>query len=429
MSSILFFFIMIGFTGIAVVFPFGGLLFYIWLELLSPQLMMYGPLQSIPYSWILGGACFIGWLFQEKAKFRQIDAFVVLLTLFTIWISITTVMAVFPEPAYVKWDRTIKILAAGLLLALMLNSRNRVEAFLWTLAIIFGLLAFRAAIRTIATGGGGGLIVVGMGGFLGDRNVLALSLAMAFPLMLCLGKYSNVFPRNRLFSITVFSGAIASLIGVLGTQSRGGVLSLIAVGAVMVMFTQKKMLAAFLATLVSLIILVLAPEAVFERMATIGDYEKEGSAAGRVNSWIWAWNYFLGNPLGGGFGVFRLNVSSAEKNEYGWLEAHSTIFEILAENGFIGTVLFIILMFISAKACMRSLKNSRIQKDVYVERISQTVLAMLAGLYLGSAFLSLSTSPLFFYMFVLSCRLKVMLQVEEKSQTKQARRVYAQSMR
>jgi putative inorganic carbon (hco3(-)) transporter len=406
---------MVVFIGIAFIFPFGGILFYIWLELLSPQLLMYGPLQSIPYSLLLGLACLIGWLIKEKDKFAQFDLLVTLLCLLALWISYTTFFAVFPEPAFVKWDRTVKILGAGILLALMLNSRERLEAFLWSFVIIIGLLAVRAAIRTIATGGGGGLIIIGIGGFLTDRNALALSLAMAFPLMLCLGKFSNVFPRNRLFSVTVYSGAVACVIGILGTQSRGGVLSLLAVIGVMVVFTKRKFLAAAVASLLVPIGFLLAPQQTIDRLATIKEYDQESSAAGRVNAWNWAWEYFKDNPLGGGFGVFRLNTSGVVGGELGYLEAHSTFFEILAENGFIGTALFLFLMILSALACLKSLKIARKANDAYAERVSQATLAMVAGLYLGSAFLSLSTSPLFFYTFVLCNRLQAMVKSSAKT--------------
>ncbi len=388
---------------------------------------MYGPMQSLPYSLILGLAVLIGWVVNEKHRFKQFDVFVVLLILFILWISFTTFNAVFPEPAFVKWDRTYKILSSGVLLALMLNSRARVEAFLWSLAIIFGLLAFRSAIRTIGTGGGGGLIVIGIGGFLTDRNVLAICLAMAFPLMLCLGKYSHVFPRNRIFSITVFSGAAASVIGLLGTQSRGGILSLAMVTFVMLTFTKRKVVAWLLAAIVIPIVLLLAPDEVWERMSTLKQYDQESSAAGRIEAWRWAWKYFLNNPLGGGFGVFRLNSNVAANSETSYLEAHSTYFEILAENGAIGTGIFLLLMLLSAMACLKSLRQSRKVKDTYVERVSEAVMAMLAGLYLGSAFLSLSTSPLFFYMFVLCGRLHVMLPKMEQIGPKNSKSLLAKT--
>jgi putative inorganic carbon (hco3(-)) transporter len=428
MSSILFFAMMVAFCGTAIVFPFGGLLFYIWLELLSPQLIMFGPFQNLNYSLVLGLCVFIGWLFKEKGKLKQLDFLVVCLCLFALWISVATIQAVFPEPAFVKWDRTIKILAAAVLLALMLNSRDRVEAFLWALTIIFGLLAFRGALRTIETGGGGGLIVVGMGGFLTDRNVLALALAMAIPLMLCLGRYSKVFPRNRTFSLVVFFGCAASLIGLLGTQSRGGILALAVVGIVMTLFTDKKIVAACTTTFIAALVLAFAPQELWDRMSSIKDYEQESSAAGRVNAWNWAWNYFLEHPMGGGFGIFRLNVAGVTNDSYGgYLEAHSTFFESIAESGFIGTGLFVTLMIYSVIATLICLRKAKSANDVYVQRICQAVLAMLAGLYVGSMFLSLSTSPLFFYMFALSGRLRVMLQSKQSLPTPRSAKAFVKS--
>ncbi len=75
-------------------------------------------------------------------------------------------------------------------------------------------------------------------------------------------------------------------------------------------------------------------------MNTIGD-STESSSAGRIDSWMWGWNFALSHPVtGGGYHSFLLHQTGTIENP-AYLEAHNIFFETLGDHGFPGLFLMI----------------------------------------------------------------------------------------
>ena len=65
--------------------------------------------------------------------------------------------------------------------------------------------------------------------------------------------------------------------------------------------SSKKVLMGVVLAFMAVSLLIFMPESWHERMGTINTYEQDGSAMGRINAWIMAWNLACDRWIGGGF--------------------------------------------------------------------------------------------------------------------------------
>ncbi len=212
---------------------------------------------------------------------------------------------------------------------------------------------------------------------------------MTVPLLYyCARQTHRAWLRAGLYTTMVLTALAA-----IGTQSRGALLGMAAMG---VMFwlksRQKFMIAVYAATAVLLVIAFMPPEW-YERMATIKSYEEDRSATGRINAWHMAWNLASDRPLGGGFETFgREMFHRYAPNPGDFRDVHSVYFEVLGEHGFVGLGLFLILVgftWFSASGLMRETKTIPEMRWLG-ELTAMTQVSMIAyataGAFLGMAY-------------------------------------------
>lgn len=156
-------------------------------------------------------------------------------------------------------------------------------------------------------------------GVFADPNDLAMLFVCCFPLMFYLASQSG-----KLLKLFWWSGAVALGFGVYLTDSRGGLLGILAIVGVWSSRSLGKVATGVLAA-IALPALIAAT-----RLSNLDAGEE--SAAGRVDAWYTALELFQHSPLTGvGFGLFT---------EYNDLTAHNSWLLVLAELGLPGYVLW-----------------------------------------------------------------------------------------
>jgi putative inorganic carbon (HCO3(-)) transporter len=182
------------------------------------------------------------------------------------------------------------------------------------------------------------------GYFMGDGNDFSWGICVFLPftLYLIIGKHGI---------LTRCVGAVAlgaSLLAIVGGQSRGATLAL----AAMVLYfwllvaKRKALGVAVLAVGVGLVV-VLAPPQYLQRMHTVVDYGDDTSATGRIAAWTAATQMAFDYPLGVGASNFNSAYGRFYRTPDGpirWISAHSTYFKVLAEYGFPGLALWISIL-------------------------------------------------------------------------------------
>ena len=141
------------------------------------------------------------------------------------------------------------------------------------------------------------------GGAFGDPNDLALDFVIVLPLTLWL------LTRSRRGSARLLCLAMLVLLvaGVVASQSRGGLLGLLAVVALMILGSRHRLLIAAAAAGLGLFVVAAAPPQTWERIHTIRNYQADENAQNRLSLWRTGLQMWSDHPLTGvGPGAFPI---------------------------------------------------------------------------------------------------------------------------
>jgi probable O-glycosylation ligase (exosortase A-associated) len=161
---------------------------------------------------------------------------------------------------------------------------------------------------------------------------------------------------------------------------------------------------------------LLIPSQWSDRMGTIKTYEQDNSALGRLNAWATAWNLVLDRPItGGGFNVFFVRdvFRKYAPDPTDIRDVHSSYFEMLGEQGFIGLAVYIALITATLSSLTalkwRLKRNPEIHwPQHYPDMLQVSLIAYL----IGGAFLGRAYFDLFYQMVAAAVVLKQLVNQE-----------------
>lgn len=263
------------------------------------------------------------------------------------------------------------------------------------LITFFGLLVGIVAISNQINGIGlveGSRVTIGreIGSVLGDPNDLAL--VLMFPVAFA----CSLIMTEKIGTYTKLLGwisAITLFLAIMATQSRGGLLGMMAIFAVYgYRRIHSKTLFITIAIMLASALFVVA--GISDR-ASGGAAEAgiDASAMGRIFAWQAAFGMALHNPLSGvGLNNFYYNYYYYSPHWDGLNHAvHSTWFGVLAETGFVGLFAFIFCMFLLIRTSLRCLNRiEKNQKKVSpaIHAAAQAIFAGLLGTIVSATFLT-----------------------------------------
>jgi probable O-glycosylation ligase (exosortase A-associated) len=140
-------------------------------------------------------------------------------------------------------------------------------------------------------------------------------------------------------------------------------------------------------------VLYFMPGAWDARMATIENYQADGSAMGRINAWQMAFNLALDRPFfGGGFETFQPEAFLQwAPNPHAVHDAHSIWFEVLGEHGFVGLMLYLLMWFFSWRTASMIIRLSKGQAGLkWANDLAKLIQVALVGFWVGGSFLGLA---------------------------------------
>ena len=330
-------------------YPFVGLLVWAWFTLGTPHQAAYAA-QTLPLNLAIAAITFVAFFFHgEFGKVRLTPLSWIILA-FTLWLIVSQVFSVWPENSAEPFDRLLKIMVFVFLCAATATSRLRFHALLWVLALVMGFHGAKGGAFTIAKFGAGRVEGI-PGTILGDNNHLGISLVATLPVFF----YLAGRVRNRWVRWAVYGVAGLSVVAVIGTQSRGALLALVALAGWAWLRSDKKLLTGALGAVVVLSAIPFLPESYKERMDTISEADEDASFLGRVDAWVISYQLARENPLTG-VGLrnsYRLEVSEAVSDRTP-RASHSIYFEILGGMGFVGLGLYLAMLGYGILAAMRA---------------------------------------------------------------------------
>jgi probable O-glycosylation ligase (exosortase A-associated) len=251
---------------------------------------------------------------------------------------------------------------------------------------------------------GGGYHVFGPDGSdIQENNALAVAVLMIIPLMIYLYRYP---PRDWVKKIMPYC-ILFSLASVIGSQSRGAVLAILAVGAFFWWKTKSKLLTAMAFVMLTMLVLMFMPQSWHDRVNSISEYQQDSSSMERIRAWEYSIAIANDRLTGGGFASW--SPETYYKYEI-WSEkafvAHSIYFSVLNDGGWPGLFLFLLILFLMWKQLREVIKitaNDPERADYhFLARMLQiSIVAFLAG----GAFLSLSYFDLAWHFMAITIAL------------------------
>jgi len=404
--------IFFGFLWFVFARPYVGIYIWTWLSLMNPHRLTYGFAFSFPFAQITAIVTLISMLVSKEPVRIPWTRETILLLIFVLWMLFTTLFSFFPDPAWEQWGKVWKIMLMIYVTLILINTRQKLDWLVWVIVLSLGLYGVKGGIFTILTGGA--FRVQGpLGSFISGNNEMALALIMIIPLMRYLQlQTEHLWLRHGLTVSMLFTGIAA-----IGSQSRGALVGMVAMGVFLALKSRNKLF-----TLVPIIILVAAvavimPQEWHDRMSTITAEEKDSSVQGRFVAWEMAVNLAKHRITGGGFETFQPSIYymySDNESKLSSTDAHSIYFEVIAEHGFIGFSLFMLLAWFTWNTGSRIRKLSRKSVETrWSFDLASMLQVSLVGYATAGAFLGLAYFDLYYDLIAMMviCRLLLLEQI------------------
>ena len=396
------------FSSIPIIFvkPHVGVLVWSWIAYMNLHQFTWGFALNFRFAFLVGVATIVAWLISREPKRIPWNGTTASLAAFAVWISFTTLFAIYPDEAYSKWDRAIKILLFnGFVTLALMRSRERVNALIWVIVVSIGLYGVKGGVFTLLTGGH--YLVWGPPhSFIADNNALALALVMIVPLM----RYLQTTTQARWIRWGLGAAMMFCLIAVLGTHSRGGILALAVLCLVLWWKSRKKLVISLAIGVTLAVAVIFMPDEWTSRMETIKTFQEDPSVQARFNAWGYALDVTTRSPIvGGGFGAFLGNKPDDDRLVIG-TNAHSIFFEVLGEHGYVGLALFLLFGIGGLRTGTWIIRNTRNHAELLWARdlaaMGQVSLITYAA---AGSFQNLAFFDLFYHIVVILVLVKFLV--------------------
>lgn len=378
--------------------PWIGVMLWTWISIMNPHRFTYGFAYTAPLAALAAGATLVAFVFSKDRQSPFQGTPVTIFALFAVLMTLSWLMGANVEGDYAQWNKIMKIYFMTFMALMVLKTRFHIMAFAWVTIGSLALLGAKGGLFTVLTGGN--YRVWGPPGtFIEDNNEFSLSLVMTIPMLnFLLLQTKNVWGRRGIIALMILCAGAS-----LGSYSRGGLLAICSMGAVLWWRSKNKMMLAILVLFAVVAILPMMPASWWERMNTINEYQQDASAMGRINAWHVAFRVASNHLFGGGmsyqypeyflvYGEFETIVRAA----------HSIYFQILGNHGFIGLFLFLSIWFSTYIYAGWLRRNGRKRPETqWASDLGGMVQVSLVGYMVGGAFLSLAYFDLPYNLMVM----------------------------
>ncbi|WP_234421722.1 putative O-glycosylation ligase, exosortase A system-associated [Parazoarcus communis] len=382
--------------------PFVGIMMWTWISMMNPHRLTWGFMYYAPVAMFIGGCTLVGLLLSREKRSPFVGAPAWWLVLLVLWMCVTTAFAFDPADSMIQLERVLKIDLMVLVTLMLVRTKREMMAFAWVIALSIAFYGIKGGIFTLLSGGGS-RVYGPLGSYIEENNALAVALIVVIPLLRFLQTtLTSVWQKHAMTVAMVLCG-----MSVLGSHSRGGLLAITAMVAVLWWRGRNKVLTGIIVLIAGSAALSFMPEHWWARMDTISTHEDQ-SAMGRLNAWIMAFNIAKENFFGGGFSIYNSYVYGMyAPDPTHVVSAHSIYFHMLGEHGFVGLFIYLGLWISTWFAASALRKHGRRQAETeWCVELGSMVQVSLVGFAVGGAFLSLAYFDLSYNVMALTVAAK-----------------------
>lgn len=382
-----------------------GCYVWVWLSMMIPHRAAYGFARTMPFGQMVAIATLIAFLFSKERRPFPLNSVTAVYLGLMLWMTFTSLFALnLPGVVLDRWVFVAKIHIMLFVTMMLIRGREQMERLLWVVCLSVGFYGIKGGVWTLLTGGGG-RVYGPDGGMAADNNALGLALVMLLPFFHYLYKVSS----QRLVRMALLFCFVTITFSILGSQSRGALLALLAMATFLGLKSTRPVLTTFLIACAVASAVVFMPDSWGGRMKTIESYEEDTSAMSRIYTWKTLWALAVDRPLvGGGFvvdtpEVFAVYAPAEGAGVYrggNVYVAHSNYFQMLGEHGFPGLALYLLLGVTAWRRAGRLSREVRGDPEYenWLPLLMRMVQVSLAGYAVGGAFLSLAHFDLSYYI-------------------------------
>jgi len=404
--------------------PYFGAVLWVWLGVMNPHRLGWGFAYSLPFAQLAAGVTLLSIFLNRKQARWPAGAPLNWMLLLAFWMAITSLSAFIVDHSVDRYVDFLKVVLMTLAVGAVMRTREQVVGMIWVIAVSLGFYGIKGGIFTIATGGAH-RVWGPTSSFIQGNNELAVGLIMTIPLMYFLVQESAVAAQwpgfKRLGEKWIRRGLYAAMglsaIAAIGSQSRGALLAIIAMGSVLWWRSKSKLPIALAAVGFGALVLVAAPDTWFERMDTIRTYEEDASAMGRINAWTMAVNIANDRITGAGFAFaspFIYQMYAPDPSIV--LVAHSIYFQVLGEHGYIGLILFLSMWISAYRVAGYIVKAGKGVDDLaWAVHFGNLAKVSMVGFAVGGAFLDLAYWEMPYYLIAALVAAKFLVNEHLKS--------------
>lgn len=371
---------------VALRYPFVGAMLWTWISIMNPHRLTWGFMYNAPVALFIGACALVGLFASKEKRSPFVGTPAVWLAVLVGWMCLTTLFAFDPGSSLGQLEKVLKIDLMVLVTLMVVRTKREMMVFAWLLAFSVAFYGIKGGVFTLLTGGGS-RVYGPMGTYIQENNALAVATIVAVPLLRFLQTtLEKAWQRHAMTLAMVLCG-----VSILGSHSRGALLAISAMLAMLWWRGRNKFASALVLVVVGAVALSMMPEHWWERMETLKNPEDQ-SAQGRLNAWMMAFNIAKDNFFGGGFSIYNNLVYSLYAPDPTYVvSAHSIYFHMLGEHGFIGLFIYLALWYSTWRSAGWLRKHAGAQPETaWCAQLGGMVQVSLVGFAVGGAFLSLA---------------------------------------
>ena len=376
----------------ALIRPYTGFLIYVSFAIIKPYALWYWAIPLGNYDRTIAIGFLVGWILHGCGNWTLGRGSASLIYLVAYWIVLVIAAAMAPIPE-LGWgpveplSKTFLPILAG---ASLIDSVKRLKQLIWVIVISQGYLAYEFNLTYLNSP----MFVAWEWTHAGlDNNGIAITMVTSIGMAFFLGIYApNIWQRLVALACAALMAHV-----VLFSNSRGGMLAMIATGVVAFLLMPKRPKYLLLFGFAIVGVLAFAGTAVQERFLSSFMSKEEGSDEGaqRMGHWVACIQSMSEQPLGVGPRHWR---TVAPMYGLDAIEAHSTWLQMGAELGVLGLACLLGYYLITMWRLYSFVRRPEPHHDPWFQYTGRMVLCSLFGFLVSAQFVTVDAIELPYYI-------------------------------
>jgi len=393
--------------------PYIGVLAWTWIALLNPHREAFGFSTSLRPNLVIVLVTLIAFIISSERKAWPGGKLAASFVAFIGWTTLTTLIAPDREASLIFYnDFVVKMAIHMVILLIVINTPHRLISLVWTYGLSLGYHAVKIGLVTIYSG----FVIGRYSGFgpadtmIDDRNHFAVAMLMLAPIMFFLWKHAD----HKIMRNLAMVGMGMCLLAVIGSFSRGGMITMVAMGLFLWTKTNSKFASGIFMGFLALLAVTFAPPEYKDRISTTFAQfsEKESAYADdegldesfclRIANWQLGRDMVFDSPLFG-YGLRSIqnkNIATdflsedhicSDSPKYKVRAAHNIYVEVMTDSGFPGLFLFVFILAGSWLTCARIARRTKGDADMlWAHDLASMMQVSVTGYAIGGLLLSLA---------------------------------------